>query len=227
MTNAANTASREYAQDLDRTDPLSSFRDRFYPLANQRIYLDGNSLGLLSQDAEATLLTAIDQWKHLGIDGWLSADPDWFTLGERLGAEMAPLVGAAADEVVVTGTTTVNLHSLVATFYRPTTARSRILATALDFPSDIYALQSQILLHGGDPATDLVLVPSQDERTIDEADIVAAMSSDVALCLLPSVLYRSGQLLDIERLAAAGKERAIVVGFDCAHSVGSNSASFR
>jgi kynureninase len=121
---------------LDDADPLAAFRDRFY-LPPGVIYLDGNSLGLLSRDAEAATLAALDEWKRLAIDGWLRADPDWFTIGERLGALMAPLVGAGEDEVVVTGTTTVNLHNLVATFYQPAGRRRRIVARALDFPSDV------------------------------------------------------------------------------------------
>ncbi|MGE3797841.1 MAG: kynureninase [Thermomicrobiales bacterium] len=212
--------SLNHARDRDAANPLAPLRNRFHRLPAGRIYLDGNSLGLLSIDAEAAVLRALDQWKTLGIDGWLEAEPDWFTLGERLGAMMAPLVGADADEVVVTGTTTVNLHSLVSTFYQPEGRRRRIVATALDFPSDMYALQSQIALHGGDPHRDLLIIPSSDGCTIDEADIIDAMSPDVALVLLPSVLYRSGQLFDIERLAAAGRERGIPVGFDCAHSAG-------
>lgn len=205
--------------ELDTSDPLVGFRNRFHLLPN-KIYMDGNSLGLMSKDSEAAILSAIDQWKTLGIDGWMSADPSWFTMGERLGEMMAPLVGATADEVVATGTTTVNQHALVATFYRPERNRRKIIATELDFPSDIYALQSQILLHGGDPALDLIRVPSRDGRTIEESDIVEAMTEDVALALLPSVLYRSGQLLDIEGIAAAAHARGIVAGFDCAHSVG-------
>jgi kynureninase len=212
--------SQDDALRRDADDPLAHIRQRFYPLSGNRIYMDGNSLGLLSADAERSILAAVDQWKRLGIDGWLTAEPDWFTLGERLGAMTAPLVGAIPDEVVVTGSTTVNLHSLVSTFYQPEGARRKIVATALDFPSDVYALQSQIELRGGDPARDLVLVPSRDGRTIVEADIIATLDDSVALALLPSVLYRSGQLLDIAALAAAGRERGIPVGFDCAHSVG-------
>jgi kynureninase len=211
--------ARERARDLDAADPLAHFRDRFHLLPG-KIYMDGNSLGLMPKDSEAAVLTALDQWKTLGIDGWMSADPSWFTLGERLGAMMAPLVGAEPDEVVATGTTTVNQHALVATFYRPEGSRRKIVATELDFPSDIYALQSQILLHGGDPDRDLIRVPSRDGRTIDEADVIASMSDEVALVLMPSVLYRSGQLLDIQRIAAAARDRGIVAGFDCAHSVG-------
>jgi kynureninase len=212
--------SSSYADELDAADPLAGYRERFY-LPENSIYLDGNSLGLLSRDAEAAVLAALADWKRLAIGGWLEADPAWFTIGEELGARVAGLMGAAPDEVVVTGTTTVNLHNLVATFYRPEGARRKIVATALDFPSDVYALESQIRLKEGDPATDLVLVESRDGRTLDEARIAAAFTDEVALILLPSVLYRSGQLLDMERLTAAARARKIPIGFDCAHSAGS------
>lgn len=208
------------AQELDAADPLAQFRDRFYLLPG-KTYMDGNSLGLMAKDSETAILTALDQWKTLGIDGWMFSDPGWFTLGERLGAMMAPLVGAEPNQVVVTGTTTVNQHNLVSTFYRPAGTRRKIVATELDFPSDIYALQSQILLHGGNPDTDLVRVSSRDGRTIEEDDLIEAMTPEVAVAVLPSVLYRSGQLLDIARITAAAHERGIVAGFDCAHSAGS------
>jgi kynureninase len=217
---AGRAASSEAeALALDAADPLARFRERFHLLPG-RIYLDGNSLGLLSRDAEAETLRALEQWKTLGIDGWLGAEPPWFTLGEDLGALVAPLVGAEPEAVVVTGTTTVNQHALVATFYEPRGTRRKIVATALDFPSDVYALQSLIRLHGGDPERELVLVPSGDGRTISEAIIIASLGDDVALALLPAVLYRSGQLLDIPRLAVAARERGISMGFDCAHSIG-------
>jgi kynureninase len=211
--------SEAYARELDASDPLAGFRDRFY-LPENAIYLDGNSLGLLSKDAEQAVLSSLEDWKRLGIDGWLKADPDWFTIGERLGEMLAPLVGAEPDEVVVTGGTTINLHNLAATFYQPEGDRRKILAGSLDFPSDVYALQSQIALRGGDPDADLLLVPSGDGRTLDEAALIAAMTPEVALIVLPSVLYRSGQLLDIARLTAAAHDRGILIGFDCAHSAG-------
>lgn len=211
--------SLERARALDAADPLARFRDRFFLLPNTT-YMDGNSLGLMAKDSEARILAALEQWKTLGIDGWMSAEPSWFTLGEQLGEMMAPLVGADVDEVVATGTTTVNQHNLVSTFFEPEGDRRKIIATQLDFPSDIYALQSQILLKGGDPERDLIRVGSRDGRTIDEADLIEAMTDEVALVLLPAVLYRSGQLLDIERLALAARERGIVAGFDCAHSAG-------
>lgn len=208
-----------YAAELDRDDPLAAFRARFYTQPG-RCYFDGNSLGLLSRDAEAAVLRVLDEWKRLAIEGWLAAPHPWYSLGEELGKLTAPLIGATPDEVVVTGTTTVNLHNLVATFYQPVGARRKIVATALDFPSDLYALRSQLALRGSDPTRDLVLVPSDDGRTIAEEALIAAMTDEVALVLLPSVLYRSGQLLDLPRLAAAARERGIPLGFDCCHSVG-------
>jgi kynureninase len=214
-----NQTSEAYALALDASDPLAPFRHRFY-LPEGKIYLDGNSLGLLSRDAETAILSSLDDWKKLAIGGWLQADPDWYTIGERLGAMMASLVGAEPDEVVVTGGTTVNLHALVSTFYHPRGERRKILAGGLDFPSDVYALRSQIALRGGDPEADLVLVPSRDGRTLDENDLIAAMTDEVALAHLPAVLYRSGQLLDISRLTAEAHARDIPIGFDCAHSAG-------
>lgn len=211
--------SEAHARELDERDPLARFRGRFY-VQPGTIYMDGNSLGLLSQDAEAAVLKTLGDWKNLGIDGWLKASPPWFYMGEQLGELSAALVGAEPDEVVVTGTTTVNLHNLVATFYRPEGQRRKIVATSLDFPSDVYALGSQIALHGGDPKRDLILVESRDGRTIEEEDIIAVMTDEVALVLMPSIFYRSGQLLDIAKLTAAAHEHGIPIGYDCAHSAG-------
>ena len=211
--------SEANARDLDAQDPLAHFREEFFIPADT-VYLDGNSLGLLSDRAERAVLDALQAWKIHGVSGWLDAEPAWFTLGESLGARMAPMMGASPESIVVTGTTTVNLHQMVATFYQPTDTRRKIVATALDFPSDVYALQSQIRLHGGDPERDLVLVPSRDGRTIAEDDLIAAFTDDVALTLLPTVLYRSGQLLDVPRLVEAAHAAGIVIGFDCAHSAG-------
>jgi kynureninase len=216
----------EYAPGLDHAlardtqDPLHRFRDRFY-LQQGRIYMDGNSLGLASRDAEAALLKALSDWKNYGIDGWTSGDRPWYYMAESLGALQADLMGATPEELVVTGSTTVNLHALVATFYRPAGHRTKILADELNFPSDIYALRSQVALKGQDPEAGLVLAKSRDGRTLDEADLIAAMTDEVALVVLPGVLYRSGQLLDMERLTRAAHERGILIGFDCCHSAGS------
>ena len=213
MPDAADARAR------DAADPLRRFRQRFY-VQPGITYLDGNSLGLLSRDAEAALLNALESWKRHGVEGWLAADPPWFTLGEALGARLAALMGTDPEHVVVTGTTTTNLHQMVGTFYRPEGTRRKIVATALDFPSDIYALQGQIRLRGGDPDRDLVLVPSRDGRTIATEDAIAAIDETVALVLMPSVLYRSGQLLDIATITQAAHANGAMMGIDCCHSAG-------
>ena len=205
--------------DRDGRDPLARFRSEFH-LPSGRIYLDGNSLGPLSRRSEASTLRVLEAWKVRGIGGWLEGDPAWFTLAETLGASLASLVGAQADEVVVANSTTVNLHQLLATLYQPSGSRTKILADALSFPSDLYAIQSHLRLRGLDPSDHLVLVPTEDGRTLTDRAILQAMTDEVALAVLPSVVYRSGQLLDIERIACEGQARGVVVGFDCSHSVG-------
>ena len=208
------------ARVLDAADPMKGFRGRFH-LLKEGIYMDGNSLGLASVDALESLERATEEWRRRGIGGWLDADPDWFSYGERIGAEMAPIVGAHPDEVVMVGSTTSNLHSLVATFYEPEGERRKILADELTFPTDLYALESQVSIKGGDPSRDLLLARSSDGRTLDEGEIIDMMDETVALVMLPGVLYRSGQLLDMRRLTKAAHERGIPIGFDIAHSVGS------
>lgn len=209
----------EYAKQLDREDSLNRFREEFYIKPNS-IYMDGNSLGLLSKRAEQTLLESLNDWKEHGIDGWTNGKHPWFFLSEKLGEMLAPLVGASANEVIVTGSTTVNLHQLVATFYKPEGTRTKILADELTFPSDIYALQSQLRIHGLDPETHLVRVKSRDGRFLEEEDIINAMTDEIALIILPTVLYRSGQILDMKRLTAEANKRGILIGFDGCHSIG-------
>ncbi len=208
-----------FALQLDAEDPLSSYKERFHRIPGV-IYMDGNSLGLMSRDAEATLLRVLDEWRVLGIGGWSGAKIPWITYAETLGAMEAGLVGAEPDEVVVCGGTTINLHTLVATFYRPQGARNKILADELNFPSDLYALAAEIRLIGRDPDEDLILVESDEGGLIEEEDVIEAMTDEVALVLMPSVYYRSGQLLDMELLTRAAQERGIPIGFDCSHSVG-------
>lgn len=212
--------SLDYARKLDKADDLAVFRNEFY-LSENNIYMDGNSLGLLSKRAEQTLLDVLHSWKTLGIDGWTEGDNPWFYLSESIGEKMAPLVGGTKGEVIATGSTTTNLHQLVATFYKPTGTKTKILADELNFPSDIYALKSQLALKGYDPDEHLVSVKSRDGRCLREEDIIEAMTDDIALIVLPGVLYRSGQVLDMERLTNAAHERGIPIGFDLCHSVGS------
>ncbi|WP_254538072.1 kynureninase [Halomarina litorea] len=212
-------ATREAARRRDEADPLSSFRERF--ALPDDLYMDGNSLGPLSSDAERTLDRVVDEWREQGIRGWTDGDPPWFEYAESLGERLAPLVGARGDEVVVANSTTVNVHTLVATFYDLLEGTPKILVDELDFPTDHYAVRAQLRQRGLDPDEHLVQVESRDGRTIAAEDVVRAMDAhDVGLAFLPSVLYRSGQLLDVERIARAADERGVLLGLDLAHSVG-------
>ena len=219
ITNYKFKTTEDYAHRLDFRNPLARFRQRFY-YPEGTIYMDGNSLGLLSRDSESSVFRVLKEWKTLGIRGWLEARRPWFHFAEELGAMCAKLVGAEPEEVIATGTTTVNIHSLVNTFYHPNGKRKKILADELDFPSDIYALRSVIEIKGLDPAENLILVPSEDGRFLDEEKIVELMDDEVALVFLPSVLYRSGQLLNVRYLTEEAHKRGIPIGFDCCHSVG-------
>ena len=209
----------EFARKMDAEDPIAKFRDRFY-LKENEIYMDGNSLGLMSKDAEKSLLRVIEEWKTLGINGWSNAEVPWFYFSKELAKLMAPLVGAEEDEITIHSSTTVNIHAMISTFFKPDDKRNRILVDSLNFPTDRYAVESQLLLKGLDPKEHLVVVESKDDRTFDENDIVAKMTDDVALVFLPAVLYRSGQLLDMEYLTAEAHKRGIIIGFDCCHSAG-------
>ncbi|WP_027481980.1 kynureninase [Deinococcus pimensis] len=184
--------------------------DFVYP--EGQIYLDGNSLGLMPHAAARELRRRADEWASRAVSGW----DDWFDLAERLSPSVARLVGARDHEVVATGGITVNLHALLATFYRPTSVKRNLVATSLDFPSDLYALKSWADREGAE----LRLVESRDGNTLTTEDVIAALSADVALALLPTVLYRSGQLLDVETITRVARERGVTIGWDAAHSVG-------
>ncbi|UPW01623.1 kynureninase [Halorussus gelatinilyticus] len=208
----------DYAAERDAGDPLAHLADRFYD-PDDEWYFDGNSLGLCSADAEAALDRAVAEWKDLAIRGWTDADPPWFYYGERLGDRLAPLVGADESEVVVANSTTVNIHTLVGTFYDRAEG-TKIVVDELDFPTDHYAVRAQLRQRGVDPDEALTVVESRDGRTVETEDIIDALDDDTAMVFLPSVLYRSGQLLDVAAITEAAHERGILAGFDLAHSVG-------
>jgi kynureninase len=210
---------REGAVAADRRDPLADFRERFD--VPDDYYMDGNSLGPLSADAAASLDRVVEEWRDLGIRGWTDADRDWFTYAEELGDDLAPLLGAAGDEVVLANSTTVNIHTLIGTFLDEVEG-TKVVVNDLDFPTDHYAIRAQFRQRGIDPDEGLVVVESRDGRTLREADVAAALDAhdDVAMVFMPSVFYRSGQLLDVERLTEMAHDRDALAGFDLAHSVG-------
>ena len=210
-------ASARTARERDDADPLAAYRDRFD--VPDTCYLDGNSLGPASDEAVAALEHVVEEWRRLGIRGWTEGDPPWFWYGERLGGRLAPLVGARDSEVVVGNSTTVNIHTLVGTFLELADG-DRIVVNELDFPTDHYAIRSQLRARGLDPDDHLVCVESDDGRTIDEAAVIDAIDDDTAVVFFPSVLYRSGQLFDLEVLTDAAHDHGAFAGFDLAHSVG-------
>lgn len=210
---------RERAAGLDRADGLARWREEFFA-PQGTIYLDGNSLGLLSRRAEAAVRRVLDEWRTLGIGGWTEAHPAWVGLAEDVARALAPLIGAEPDAVSVTGSTTGNLHQLLATLFDPRAKRNVIVGDELNFPSDAHAITSHLRLRGLDPVRHYREVRSRDGRTLDEADIVAAFAPDVQLVVLPSVLFTSGQLLDVTRLTREAHARGIVIGWDCSHSIG-------
>lgn len=177
------------------------------------IYLDGNSLGLMPHAAREAVLRRLTEWETLAVSGWDA----WFGLAESLSPSLARMVGALPHEVIATGSITANLHALLATLYRSGERRRHLVATSLDFPSDVYVLQSWAGRHGAE----VRLIPSRDGHTLHEEDILAALTDDVAVALLPTVLYRSGQLLDVPRLTREARARGVLIGWDAAHSVGS------
>ena len=208
------------AQQLDESDSLGHFRERFYS-PEGRIYLDGNSLGLLSRDAERTLLGVLEQWKTGGIAGWLDGDSPWFTMAEALADRVAPLIGASGDEVAIANSMTINLHQLLATLYRPQAQRTKVLIDAHSFPTDRYALRSHLRLRGLDPDEHIVIVPAGSSRFLDEDKIVEALRNpELQMALFPSVVYTTGQLLDLERICRAARENDVIIGLDLSHSVG-------
>lgn len=199
------------AAELDQSDELARFRERFV-LPPGVIYLDGNSLGPVSLAAKRSLEQALSSWEAHQIEGWTEGEAPWLFLPEQIGARLAPLVGARPEEVIATGSTTLNLHQLLATLYD---GSGPILLDANSFPTDRYAIQSHLALRGLNPETYLRFVEP------DEATIEATLQQErIALAVLPSVVYTSGRLLDIARLTQAIQAQGGIVLWDLSHSIG-------
>ncbi|MGG5340826.1 kynureninase [Enterococcus sp. AZ192] len=215
-------ADRAYAQWLDDNDPLKEIKGRFY-VQEDEIYMDGNSLGLASKDAEEALLKMLETWKKEGIKLW----DGLFHYAGKLGELSAPLINAYPDEIVITGSTTINIHQCISTLYKPTKDRYKILVDDLNFPTDRYAIDSQVRLRGYTPDEAVKVVKSSDGRLIDEEAVIAAMTDDVAIILLPTVLYRSSQVLDMGKVTKAAHDKGILIGWDLCHAIGAIPMDFK
>jgi kynureninase len=220
--------SLEAARARDATDPMRAWRDEFhFPRGadgREAIYLCGNSLGLQPRRAAEDVASFMGEWQRLGVLGYHDPDADWLNLHERLAPTAAALAGARPPEVVVMHSLTINLHLLMASFYRPTRERHVILIEQGAFPSDRYAAVSQLGWHGLDPAGSLVQVgPRPGEQLLRHEDLVAEierLGPRLALVLLPGLQYLTGQRLDIESLTVAAHRVGAVAGFDLAHAMG-------
>jgi kynureninase len=216
------------AAALDAADELREFRARFrLPLAadgRPAIYFCGNSLGPQPVDAAARVHEILDDWARLGVRGHHDGDRAWLPYHERFAAPLARLAGARPHEVVLMNTLTVNLHLLMVSFYRPDARRRRVLIERGAFPSDRYAVVSQLQLHGCDPADALIEVgPRDGEALLRTDDVLAAIEragDTLALVLLPGVQYLTGQVLDMAAITAAGRRSGAAVGWDLAHAIG-------
>lgn len=219
---------RETAQQLDTNDPLRTYRDQFYLPQDAEgqplIYFCGNSLGLQPVKAREYVDIVMDDWQRLGVEGHFHGQHPWMPYHEFLTDQMARVVGAQSDEVVVMNTLTANLHLLMVSFYQPTRERFRILMESDAFPSDRYALESQIRFHGFDPAEALLEIkPREGETLIRNEDLEALIEREgqhIALILLGGVNYYTGQLFPLASITRIGHNQGCVVGFDLAHAAG-------
>lgn len=225
---SARLPDLESARALDRADPLSRFRERFTiprrPDGREVRYFCGNSLGLMPKAAAEEVEQELRDWGALAVAGHFSAKHPWFSYHERFREGGARLVGALPSEVVFMNTLTVNLHLLMVSFYRPEGARRKILGEAPAFPSDTYALRSQIKFHGGDPDEDLIqLAPRAGEDHLRDEDVIACLEErgdEIALVLFSGVNYFTGQAFDLRAIAQAAHARGCVFGVDLAHAAG-------
>ena len=218
----------DFARQMDRRDPLAHVRGKFHIPKSaggaDEIYLCGHSLGLQPRIAGDYVAAALDDWRRLGVKGHFDGEYPWLPYHEFLGPPMAELVGAEDGEVVTMNSLTANLHFMMVSFYRPTAERHRILIEAHAFPSDHYAVESQIRYHGRDPAQSLLLLNPRDGEALirdeDFCDIIEREGGSIALILLPGVQYYTGQVFDMAGIARLGHEKGCVVGFDLAHAAG-------
>lgn len=227
MTSFNFQTGEDFAIAMDEADPLRSYRERFFfPTIGGRdcVYLCGHSLGLQPKTVKAYIEQEVKDWANLGVEGHFHAKHPWMPYHRLLTEQTAELVGAKPLEVVVMNSLTVNLHLMMVSFYRPTAARHKILIERGAFPSDQYAVQSQIRFHGFDPATALMeLTPLPGESCLREEEVDALIErcgDEIALIMLGGVNYATGQAFDMQRITRAGHTRGCVVGFDLAHAAG-------
>lgn len=218
----------DYAKQQDQNDDLSIYKNQFYipkdKHGNNLIYMTGNSLGLQPKTTKDYINQELEDWANLGVEGHVEAKNPWLKYHEFLTESMANIVGAKPIEVVVMNTLTVNLHLMMVSFYQPTKTRYKILIEADAFPSDKYAVESQLKHHGFDEKEGLVLWKArQGEELANYDDLEAIFKTqghEIALVMIGGVNYYTGQFFDLKRITELGHRHGCMVGFDCAHGAG-------
>lgn len=226
-TATAYKNSLEFAAEMDKLDPLRSFREKFlFPTFHDGgvVYFTGNSLGLQPKTVKDLVEQELNDWHKYGVEGHFHAKRPWFAYHEFLTPMAARVVGAKEHEVVVTHSLTTNLHLLMVSFYRPKGNRTKILCEAKAFPSDQYALESQVRFHGLDPKDHLIEIsPRKGEHLINEEDIhnkIMELGEELALVMIGGVNYYTGQLFDMKSITKSAHAVGAIAGYDLAHAAG-------
>jgi kynureninase len=222
------SSGEDFAHQLDDEDSLRDYREKFHlplgPDGDPLIYFAGNSLGLMPRSSREIVDQELDDWANLGVDAHLEGKTPWYSYHETLREPVARLVGAQPNEVICMNSLTVNLHLMMATFYRPTKSRFKILMEEPAFPSDTYAIKTQIVHHGYEPNEALVLArPRKGEFTVRQEDIEATIdkhADQLAVVVIGAVNFFTGQLFDVPKITAAAQRHDITVGIDLAHAAG-------
>lgn len=222
------SVDERFACKMDADDPLRIFRDKFHlPLGREGkpvIYFAGNSLGLMPKSARQSVEEELDNWAKLGVDAHHGAGTPWYSYHEALREPTARLIGAKPIEVICMNSLTVNLHLMMATFYRPNKSRFKILMEEPAFPSDTYAIKTQIVHRGFDPKEALILArPRKGDftiRTEDILDLIEKHADRLAVVMFAGINFFTGQLFDIPTIAKAAQKHGIMAGFDLAHAIG-------
>jgi kynureninase len=218
--------SLEYAKKMDEEDPIGSFRELFYyPTDTQKqIYFCGNSLGLQPKKAKEEIEKMLETWKNKAVKGWFTGEPDWLNFNLSLEKSLARIVGAKPEEVTLMNGLTVNLHLLFVSFYQPTKERFKILMEEHAFPSDQYAIKSQLRFHGINPEEGIIECKARPGEKILKTENILEMieeyGEEIAIVWFPGMQYLTGQAFEMKAIAQKAHEKGCFVGFDLAHSVG-------
>jgi kynureninase len=220
-------ATLKYARKQDKQDPLRKLRKQFYyprHSGKKAIYFCGNSLGLLSKKIPGAIEQELKDWKTMAVGGYMNAKNPWLNYQHYFARPMSKIMGCKKAEITVMNTLTVNLHLLLLSFYKPTTTRYKIIMEAGAFPSDQYAVETQVKFYGYNPDDAIIEIKPRDGekllRTDDIIKIVEENGDSIAVLLLGGINYYTGQLYDIKSITAATQKIGAIAGFDLAHVAG-------